>query len=94
MSNVIRFLESMGSEAQWGDVADDKLAFALADAQVDDALRPAIMNKDVEQLHALLHKEMPIGYIVPGEEEEEEGEEEPGEKDVRRGASFSLASQQ
>ncbi|HKT29372.1 hypothetical protein [Dyella sp.] len=89
MSNVIRFLESMGSEAQWGDVGDRQLSVELAKAEVEDVLRPAIMNKDVAQLHALLHKEMPIGYVSPSnpenpDEEEEEGDDEPGEKNLYR----------
>jgi hypothetical protein len=98
MSNVIRFLESMGSEAQWSDVSERQLAMELENAEVEDVLRPAIMNKDVAQLHALLHKEMPIGYVAPNspenpDEDEEEGDDEPGEKDLYRKLSVPSALQ-
>lgn len=93
MSNVIRFLERIGSEAQWGDITKEKLELALVDADVENSIRSAILDKDIAQLQALLQQKPLVGLIIPGEEEEEEEEEEqPDEKDARR-ASFSLAPQ-
>ncbi|WP_333677520.1 hypothetical protein [Dyella sp.] len=97
MSNVIRFLEKMGGEAQWGSVIKEKVEWALADAEVEDSLRSAILDKDVAQLQALLQQKPLVGYVqAPGapdeEEEEEENEEEPSEKDAQRSLSHLLAS--
>lgn len=96
MSNVIRFLESMGSEAQWDNATKDKLELALADANVDDLIRSAILDKDVAQLQALMQQKPLVSFVMPGEqpdeeEEEDEGEEAPDEKDAQR-SSLPLAS--
>lgn len=94
MSNVIRFLEKMGSEAQWGDTTTDEMELALMDAEVENPLRSAVLDKNAVQLRRLLQQEEPVCMIVPGEEdEEEEGEDEPGEKDARHLSSLSLAAQ-
>ena len=95
MLNVIRFLEKMGSEAQWEDVAMDKMEPALAEANIEDPLRSAILNRDVAQLHVLLQQKPPISMVIPGEEEEEdeEQEDEPSEKDARHSSPSSLVPQ-
>ena len=82
MSNVIRFLESMGSEARWGDVTKDAMESALAIAEVEGPLRSAILDRDVGKLQVLLQQKPFASYIIPGEEEEEEeeGGDEPGEE--------------
>lgn len=98
MSNVIRFLESMGSSAQWGDATKDEMELALANAEVEGPLRSAILDKDVAQLQVLLQQKPLVGFIMPSEEpaeeEEEESEDEPNEKDAKRsqfGSSVSLS---
>ena len=95
MSNVIRFLESMGSEAQWGDVTRDAMELALANAEVEGPFRSAILDKDVSQLQVLLQQGPLIGYVIPDddEEEEDEGEDEPGKKDTLRSLSHTSVSQ-
>lgn len=96
MSNVIRFLEKMGSEARWGDATKDTMELALVNAEVENPLRSAILDKDVMQLQRLLQQKQPVCMIIPGEEEEEEeeeGENTPGEKDARHPSSLSLAAQ-
>jgi len=90
MSNVIRFLESMGSEAQWGNITEENLKSALAEANVEDSVRSAILDKDVAQLRTLLQQKPLVGLVIPGEEEEEEEEEEPDQEDVHHA---SLAAQ-
>lgn len=99
MSNVIRFLESMGSEAQWNSISKDDMTQALADAGVEDPLRSAILNKDAAQLQALLQQKPLMGYIeipeIPGEgdeEEEDDSDQEPGEKDARQPSSCPSAT--
>jgi hypothetical protein len=97
MSNVIRFLEKMGSEAQWDGVTKDKLELALVDAKVEDLLHRAILDKDSAQLQVLMQQKSPIGFVSPAEEpseeEEEESEEGPGQMDARRSSSASSAYQ-
>ena len=95
MLNVIRFLEKMGSEAQWNDVATNQMELSLAEADIEGAARSAILNKDAAQLQALLKQKEPVCMIIPGEEEEEdeEGEDEPNEKDARHSSFHSLISQ-
>lgn len=83
MSNVIEFLEKLGSDARLLQAAKDEVALALADAQVEAAASEAILARNVEELYALLNQS-PLCCLqtVPrreGEEEEEEQEEEGGE---------------
>lgn len=100
MSNVIRFLERIGSEARWGEVTRDEMELALAQTQVEDPHRSAILDKDIAQLQALLQQKPLISFIMPGEEEEDEEEEsdQPGEKgphkDMRCGSGSSSVFRQ
>lgn len=82
MSDVIEFLEKLGSDARLFQAAKDTVALALADAHVEAAAGEAILARNVEELYALL-KQSPLCCLqtVPrreGEEEEEEQEEENG----------------
>ena len=47
MLNVVRFLEKMGSDAQWNDLTMDQMELALAEADIEGPVRSAILNKDV-----------------------------------------------
>lgn len=91
MSSVIRFLEKIGSEAQWGSATEGEMELALADAEVEGSLRSAILNKDVAQLQVLLAQKPLIGFVMPPgeEEEEEEGGEEPDENEPPADAHLS-----
>ena len=96
MLNVIRFLEKMGSDAQWNEISMDKMELALAEADIEGPARSAILNKDVAELQALMQQKLFTPIIVPGTEEEEEEEEdgdEPGEKDMRLSHFSSSAPQ-
>ncbi|MFC3650827.1 hypothetical protein ACFONN_04675 [Dyella humi] len=96
MLNVVRFLEKMGSDAQWNEISMDKMELALAEADIEDPARSAILNKDVAELQALMQQKLFNPIIIPGTEEEEEEEEdgdEPGEKDMRLSHSSSSAPQ-
>jgi hypothetical protein len=84
MLNVIRFLEKMGSEAQWNDLTMEKMELALAETDIEGPLRTAILNKDGAQLQQLLQQKPFVCMIEPGEEEDEDqNEPKPGERDVR-----------
>jgi hypothetical protein len=82
MSNVIRFLEKMGSEAHWGEAPWHELEAALTEAKVEGPLRTAILDRDSARLQALLQQPRFFSTVIPAvPEEEEEGgdEEEPGQ---------------
>ena len=95
MSNVIRFLEKIGSTAQWNDLTMDQMELALAETDLDDRLRSAILNSDLAQLQQLLQQQSHVVIIIPGTEEEEDeepdGEDAPGEDDAHRAASSLIA---
>lgn len=83
MLNVIRFLEKMGSEAQWNDLTMEKMELALSKTDIEGPLRTAILNKDDAQLQQLLQQKPFVCMIEPGEEDQEdESEPEPGERDA------------
>jgi hypothetical protein len=90
MSDVIEFLEKLGSDARLFQAARETVALALADAQVEAAAGEAILARNVEELQALL-KVVPLHCFQSapkreGEEEEEEQEEEgeEGEKQPKK----------
>ncbi|WP_426270120.1 hypothetical protein ACN9MB_20635 [Dyella kyungheensis] len=90
MSDVIEFLEKLGSDARLFQAARETVALALADAQVEAAAGEAILARNVEELQALL-KVVPLHCFQSapkreGEEEEEEQEEEgeDGEKQPKK----------
>lgn len=95
MLSVIEFLEKVGSDAQWLNASQEDLQLALEEMDIEEQTRSAIMNRDAEALHALLHSSTLITTMVPGapdEEEEEEEEDAPGEKPNPTGIRSSLAS--
>lgn len=100
MSDVIEFLEKLGSDARLFQAARETVAVALADAQVEAAAGEAILARNVEELQALL-KVVPLHCFqsAPKREGEEEEEEQEGEesdegkkppKKPSKGASQSL----
>lgn len=96
MLNVVRFLEKMGSDAQWNEISMDKMELALAEADIGGPARLAILNKDAAELQAFMQQKLFTPIIIPGTEEEEEEEEdgdEPGEKDMRLSHPSSSAPQ-
>lgn len=80
MSNVIEFLEKLGSDARLFQAAKDEVALALADAKVDAAVGEAILARNVDELQALL-KVVPFNCFqtVPKREDEDEDEQEGDE---------------
>lgn len=82
MSDVIEFLEKLGSDARLFQAAKETVALALADAQVEAAAGEAILARNVEELQALL-KVVPLNCFQSAprrEGEEEEEEEQEGEE--------------
>ena len=82
MSNVISFLESVGQNAALRHATKDELELALNKAQIDPELQAAIFNRDQAQLEALLGaRTNVVCAIMPGKEDDDEGEEAPSKDD-------------
>ena len=91
MSNVIRFLESMGASASLRATADYRAAVASLD--VDSKQKTALLNRDVASLTHLLDGRPAMFCMIlapddakEGEhpdqaDEQTEGDEDPGEKE-------------
>jgi hypothetical protein len=101
MSDVVDFLEKLGSEAQWRNASQDELEVALAEAQITAPERSAILAGDASQLQVLMHQPEPFSILVPpdeeeGDEDEENEGDEGGKKDALNGlrASSSATSLQ
>jgi hypothetical protein len=93
MSNVIDFLERIGQDANLRNAPDAALERALAEAQIDPAVREAILLRDQRRLESLLGATTNVCCVIysPVREDEEEtdeplpdqGGEEEEEKAVR-----------
>ena len=82
MSNVIDFLERMGQDAQLRYATIAEVEQALAGAQIDPALRAAILGADQLQLEALLGAATNVCCMVhPTEEEDDEEDDDEDEDD-------------
>lgn len=82
MGNVIDFLERLGQDAQLRYATGSQVEEALEQAQIDPAIRAAILAADPRRLEALLGAQANVCCLVrPGEEEEEEGDEDEKEDD-------------
>jgi hypothetical protein len=94
MLNVIRFLEKMGSEAQWHNTTMAELEAALTNAQVEAPMRLAILNGNSAELQALLGQSPFVSTVIPAvpEEEEEQEDEEPGQHPEAKDSCCSLLS--
>ena len=97
MSNVIAFLEKMGSRPALATLSPDDYAAAVASLDLDDAPRQALLDRDAVALNGLLGGRLQMmSFLFPadgdekkdGEEQEGDGEEptqdEPKES-IRRG---------
>ena len=77
MSNVIDFLERMGQDAQLRYATIAEVEQALTGAQIDPALRVAILGADQLQLEALLGAATNVCCMVhPTEEEDDDDDDE------------------
>lgn len=74
MSNVIEFLERMGVDAAFRYAAPAEVERAAAEAQLDGALRAAIVRGDADRLGALIGARENVCCIVavPSDGEDED----------------------
>jgi hypothetical protein len=83
MSNVIDLLERLGQDAQLRHASDGELEQALIRAQVDPAVRDAILMRDQRQLEALLGANANVCCMIatPAQEEPEEEDDDKKHED-------------
>ncbi len=92
MSNVIRFLESMGSNAAMANMSIADYQAAVAVLEVGDEERTSLMSKNVQRLNDLHNGRHEMFCMVfapeekdsPDREEQEEGHEHPDEKPIEK----------
>ena len=77
MSNVIDFLQRLGQDADLRHAPRTALELALAEADIDPALREALLGADQRKLENLLGADTNVCAMVsPGKKEEDEEEDE------------------
>ena len=84
MSNVIRFLETLGNNPAQSRLSAAEYAAAVAVLDVDDAERQALLNRDQVALNDLLGGREKMLCLVwpsdePGKEDDQPGDEQPVE---------------
>ncbi|GLQ50980.1 hypothetical protein ACFFJT_07235 [Dyella flava] len=75
MSDVVDFLERMGSEAHWRHAPAGEIEQALIEADIEIEMRSAILTNDVSELQALLGQVKLMDMQTPGPSPEEIPEE-------------------
>lgn len=78
MSEVIEFLERLGSDAHLRQATNDEVGQALAEAGIEDPVIAAILSGDRLALESLLGAKANVfcGVIGPEEKEDEQEDEE------------------
>jgi hypothetical protein len=93
MSDIIRFLERLGGDAQWRFAPDATMEAALNEAGLDPEQGAALLAGDAARLQALLGCAPLMAVQLPAEEEEEEQEDEseeaPAPDSLRREAALA-----
>jgi len=77
VSNVIDFLQRLGQDADLRHAPRTALEVALAEADIDPALREALLGADQRKLETLLGADTNVcAMISPGKKEDDEDEDE------------------
>jgi hypothetical protein len=84
MSNVIRFLETLGSNPALTKMSAAEYAAAVVALDVDDAQRQALIDRDQDALNGLLGGRYDMMCILwpadePAKEDQPDDEQAPGE---------------
>jgi hypothetical protein len=75
MSNVIKFLESLGKDAALRHADSSELELRLSHSGIEPTVQAAILEKDQQRLEALLACSSNVCCgVFPGKEDEEEEE--------------------
>jgi hypothetical protein len=87
MSDLIDFLERMGSDSESRFTAGAELEEALTDAGIAPTVRSAVLAGDQLQLESLIGARHTVCSLInlPDEEEEEEDDEEKEDEEDEEG---------
>jgi hypothetical protein len=66
MSNVIEFLETIGQNASLRYASTGEMQHMLADSQMDQDVREAVLAKDQQRLSELLRAKNTCCMLMPG----------------------------
>ncbi|MGN2244242.1 hypothetical protein ACFWZU_12105 [Frateuria sp. GZRR33] len=80
MTDVIDFLERLGSDAALRDAPRQTLERVLAAERIDETMRAAMLAGDSAELQSLMGAGAQFSVIMPSEEEEAPADEEEGEE--------------
>lgn len=92
MSNVIQFLESMGKDANLGDMTPEDYTAAVKALGIDDSARHALLNRDHEALNQFLGGRMKMMMALVPAENDDEGEDKKDDKDGQENKEESPAN--
>ncbi|KZC15832.1 hypothetical protein RHOFW510R12_03805 [Rhodanobacter sp. FW510-R12] len=81
MSDVIGFLDQVGQDARLGRGTGGEFELALTSAGFDPQIQDAIRTGSQARLEALLGMAPAVGFLAPGEEQEDDAEEAPSRDD-------------
>jgi cobalamin biosynthesis protein CobT len=77
VSNVIDFLQRLGQDADLRHAPRTAFELAVAGADIDPALREALLGVDQRKLESLVGADTPVcAMIAPGKKEEDEEEDD------------------
>ena len=85
MSNLIDFLEQMGSDSQSRFATGPELETALTRAGIEPSVRAAVLARDQLRLESLIGASPIVCSMINVPEEEEESEEEEEEDEDQEG---------
>src|SRR5882724_4305221 len=82
VSNVIDFLQRLGQDAELRHAPRTALERALTEADIDPALREALLGADQRKLESLLGADTNVcAMISPGKKEEESEDDDEDDED-------------
>lgn len=83
MAGITELLEKIGQSAEWRHGTTDELRQACDNIDIEPDLRDAVLARDDSFLYSTLTGQFLCGLIMPGKEDEDEGDDE-GEEPRRR----------
>jgi hypothetical protein len=78
MSNVIRFLEQMGRDADLRYSGQDQVGAALAQTDIDIEVRTALLNRDQQRLSTLLGARTNVTCILAPAKDDNDDKDDDG----------------
>lgn len=90
MSNVIQFLETLGSNSAQARFSTTQYAAAVASLDLGDAQRRALLARDYAELSSLLGGRGKMMCVINAPDEEIGSDEEQEREGIARSSSFLI----